>query len=712
MAKANTLVHKNDVNPPDRLGRQELAESIAIEIQNSPTNTLRVFGIEGKWGAGKTYLADRIVERLNPSDWIVVKLSAWGLSDRGDITNAFYQDVANLLPKKLSDKLARPLSMLLLKLTKSSKDVTHTELEKLIFNSVFFLYSILGINGLQHLFSTATKLIAIAIMALLFLSRSFLWLASSVLRFFSPKSTEDEINSLLSNGDKRLLIIIDDLDRLPPNDIYSVLRVLGPSPLKANSTMLVCYERQFVNEAIRTVIQQERGADVYLDKVLFNEFSLNLIPRPKLYAAFREEWEKVNFSIIGRMAPSTPDRDDPIQKAEYTICPMLENLRDIERIIAAYDFIAKRTTYLNNPALDLHDIMVICALKIKHRSVYEDLMDGLSLHFRDATMLERMPIDNSDPTREPLTKLLKDHSANHAVGYPLGQLLETLQQHEETRKRLPFRIASEQGFQIFSEYENGKEPIQARLAYEAIQDGEKSVDEIVDDAEGKNYVNEFADLIRTKAKEIQLSKRQLLASRFVSMAADLRRSNNEGVDVSRTYTWLLWSVEDLVLSDDDIQLWIRDYVNENEGPEWLRVFSDYYEKWDRSGVRKNSIEGTAAEEKIITAFEDLFESESAFEIDLLWYLYRWSHLVGIERVKAWFRRKIESKLTAAKVFRAAFASDMAARLEGKGTTNSINNIREWLELPADLELAKQSDSGFTSREVAYLEKIISEKEWD
>lgn len=99
----------------DELGRENYAEAAANLIARSHTwDSSLVFGLTGPWGSGKSSLIAMIVETLekNHKDWAIAHFTPWAASDLSSLLAEFYGSLARALPPKRGIDLRRSFGRL------------------------------------------------------------------------------------------------------------------------------------------------------------------------------------------------------------------------------------------------------------------------------------------------------------------------------------------------------------------------------------------------------------------------------------------------------------------------------------------------------------------------------------------------------------------------------------------------------------------------
>jgi len=174
------------------------------------------------------------------------------------------------------------------------------------------------------------------------------------------KQKEYVIN-LLSKQTNRILIIIDDIDRLSNEHIRQVFQLITSVARFPNTTYLLIFDKEIVVNALEKV-QEGRGED-YLEKIIQMPIQIPDIQKSELSNALLEQLEKILFEYKDIIFSS-----EHWQKLyEPCVKPFIKNLRDINRLCNAVKF--KLTAIASE--VNFTDIVAISAFEMCFPSIFE-----------------------------------------------------------------------------------------------------------------------------------------------------------------------------------------------------------------------------------------------------------------------------------------------------------------------------------------------------
>jgi hypothetical protein len=121
----------------------------------------------------------------------------------------------------------------------------------------------------------------------------------------SVMSQRRAITKLLAEQEKRLLVIVDDLDRLPKADIRELFKLVRLTADFPNTTYVLAFDRPRVEAALG---ETEGEGRAYLEKILQVTFDVPVLREPDLAAFLLAETEK---AVSNR-------KHGPIDREEWT----------------------------------------------------------------------------------------------------------------------------------------------------------------------------------------------------------------------------------------------------------------------------------------------------------------------------------------------------------------------------------------------------------
>lgn len=194
----------------DRFQRYEFSKSIAASICDRPENDCIVVGVFGAWGEGKTSVINFIENELNNNTaTICIKFNPWRYSDENTLLMQFFQRLAEALDISLKNKKEKVGDFL-------------KEYGEILSVSVPYI---------GNIGETASK-------------------AGKALGAVNIDTLKARIEKIIIDSKRKVVIFIDDIDRLDKEEIFSIFRLVKLNADFANTTYILSFDDEMVSTAI------------------------------------------------------------------------------------------------------------------------------------------------------------------------------------------------------------------------------------------------------------------------------------------------------------------------------------------------------------------------------------------------------------------------------------------------------------------------------
>lgn len=332
-------------NPQDDLfGHAPFAESLANSIFRYPGNDGLVLALYGPWGSGKStvlsYVRHFLEQRPEAEQPVIVTFNPWWFSGQENLARAFLGQLQAVLPtrsekfKKLGDLLGD------------------------------FAEGVGGLIDLSGMTGGAAGMIG-----------KFIGMVTKR----KPKDVpalKSEISKILRDAGKRILVVIDDIDRLTPEEtrqLFTVIKALGDFP---NVVYLLAFDREVAAQAI----EQQSGmpGERYLEKIIQVPFELPPVDRVALRAALFKRLDEV----LGDTSDGLFDQSYWTNAFHDGIDPLIQVPRDVVRFTNTLSVTYQAVRGEVNPV----DFIALEALRVFLPGVYDVIrtnQDKFSGHSRD-----------------------------------------------------------------------------------------------------------------------------------------------------------------------------------------------------------------------------------------------------------------------------------------------------------------------------------------
>lgn len=171
---------------------------------------------------------------------------------------------------------------------------------------------------------------------------------------------KNKINTALSNIDTKIIIVIDDLDRLADTDIREIFQLVRSVADFKNTMYILAYDNEIVTKALDK-IQKDKG-ERYIEKIVQVPMVLPKLNKANLTAIFMQKIEQFNFTY------EKIDKNEFIENLNTNhFAGAFENIRDINRYLNVLKFEMSAI----KQELYLYDFAVITLFKVFEPKFYE-----------------------------------------------------------------------------------------------------------------------------------------------------------------------------------------------------------------------------------------------------------------------------------------------------------------------------------------------------
>lgn len=306
----------------DRLGRRSFAEAIARQVRVIPAEHGFTIAVMGEWGSGKTSVLNMVAETLEDDEdaTAVLRFNPWLFGGANDLVTLFFRELGAQLGQDRFNRL---------------KGVA---------------------KALAELGQVLAPKSPIARLA-----------AKLTDRLTKQPSLHDKRKKLreaLAASDSRVVVLIDDIDRLEDSETRDLMRLVRLTSDLPNVVFLLAFDSRHV---ARSLGENEMEGQRYLDKIVQVSYDLPNIHEtilPGMFFPWLEElirgldFAQLDSEVWGR--------------AFYgVIKPLLGNLRDVKR----YLYSIPVTLDTVGQEVALADLLSLEAVRILRPSMFNDLRD-------------------------------------------------------------------------------------------------------------------------------------------------------------------------------------------------------------------------------------------------------------------------------------------------------------------------------------------------
>src|SRR5690606_4186197 len=178
----------------------------------------------------------------------------------------------------------------------------------------------------------------------------------------SLEQLHKNIEKSIKEFDKKLVIYIDDLDRLDSDEILEVIRLIRDTANFPNTVFIVAYDRDYIVSALESM--NSHNKEEFLEKIFQIEISLPYFESIALVEDFRSKLEKKLPNDIFHQIQYEIE-ETGFSKPQY-LYDWMENIRDVNRLVNS---IILNFLPLKNQVV-ISDFLRIEILRLKYPSVH------------------------------------------------------------------------------------------------------------------------------------------------------------------------------------------------------------------------------------------------------------------------------------------------------------------------------------------------------
>jgi predicted KAP-like P-loop ATPase len=366
----------------DLLGRAPFAQSLAEIVEGWTGNASLVMALYGPWGVGKSSIKNMLLEHLGRGEKDapkVVEFNPWQWAAQDKLAEAFFGEISLALGKKDGTKEAKKRAAAFLAYAAYLRLGTHlvSGLRRLI-SVLLLLAGVLGISVgyVQHA-SWLQPYLRVGGVVVILLGALTAWsaeVAEKLATIFSSREkqaekdlneTKAEVGKLLGHLKRPILVVVDDVDRLTPEEIRLTFQLIKANADFPNLVYLVLCQRDIVEASLERLTSGS-GKD-YLEKIVQVGFDVPQVERAKLQRVLFAKLDEVlanpafskNFNAHrwGNMFLSA-------------LAPFFGTLRDVYRFLSVFEVQIARMSPKGTLEVNPIDLISLEVLRVFEPRVY------------------------------------------------------------------------------------------------------------------------------------------------------------------------------------------------------------------------------------------------------------------------------------------------------------------------------------------------------
>lgn len=273
----------------DQFGFVGMAKRLAPSIIQASKGDGIVIGLEGRWGSGKTSLLNFLRSELaNAQDEGVhtITIAPWLNGDASPLVMSLLEPMTAILKAREEETVADG----------SQDNLTKEKLA--IIGQLIRTYGPKTVRSVSSVAKVAGYIIP-GVQVVSDALDAGVKVADQVLPMEStPTEIKKKIAQKIQELNIGFVVILDDLDRLEPEQAVEVVRLVRSVADFPRVSYLMSYDREVLTQALKTGLKVADG-DLYLQKIVQVTFNIPL-PEPfDLRIQFLEEAKAIYFEVMG-----------------------------------------------------------------------------------------------------------------------------------------------------------------------------------------------------------------------------------------------------------------------------------------------------------------------------------------------------------------------------------------------------------------------------
>lgn len=346
----------------DKFNRYPFSQRVAEVIANRKDSNNMIIGIYGKWGYGKTSVLNFIQNELHQdSNIVTLSFNPWRFSNEDQLLVGFFNDLAKAIDKSLSNGSEKAGDLI-------SK----------------YLIPITTLAGKDTWFRKLKSLIS------------------------EPETAElrKRIEALICSEGKRIVVLIDDIDRLTISEIQAVFRMIKLTAGFKYLTYVVAFDKNMVVSALEEKYGKDSGniGGSFLEKIIQVPLQLPKIHDSDLRLFCFSEID--NIININDIELSTEDANN----FTSVFTGSLEYFLTTPRQVKLYSNVLLFSIPILLNEVSLIDLMLIEGIHVLLPNLYEFIRDRKDIFLDISTLTAGTQKELNDFTKQALDFNLKNYT--------------------------------------------------------------------------------------------------------------------------------------------------------------------------------------------------------------------------------------------------------------------------------------------------------------
>ena len=326
----------------DRLNRYAFSSALAKTILNLSTTDVFTIGLYGKWGSGKTSIINMALQEISTISEslpdtkkpIVMQFNPWNYSDANQLMQQFFSCLSNALNVQTKGSKLPEIG-------KTIKEYSEA-LELAEWIPVVGKY----IKALQLVVTLSGET-----------------LTHSAKEDLNISRIKEKITDALQKETRKIIIVIDDIDRLSNKEIQMIFQLVNAVASFPNVVYLLSFDYAVVTRALKDVQNCDDGGE-YLEKIIQVPFEIPAASKRLINQVF---FDSLNKILLQFDYTDDFDREYWNNTLWNIINPCIDSIRSVKRLLNTFQL----KLGLMSSELNWIDLLSVTALQVFHSPIYQ-----------------------------------------------------------------------------------------------------------------------------------------------------------------------------------------------------------------------------------------------------------------------------------------------------------------------------------------------------
>lgn len=331
----------------DQYGITPLAEAIAASIRSMKPVSGSVLAINGPWGAGKSSVVNLVrhylIDDIDKNAVSLILFNCWWFRGEEALALAFFRELYAGMGPTLGEELKDTLPKLGARLLKAGKFVSP-------------LVDLAAAPGAGGVVSGAMD-----------------WISNYIRDDDTVEGLHQNLSRTLRQQDKKFVVVIDDIDRLTPDEALLIFRLVKSAGRLPNVIYLLVFDRVLAEKAVAERYPSE--GPHFLEKIV--QASFDIPPPTEL---------DLRAKLLGNVeclcgSPSDEDVVEFLNIFYDAVAPLIKTPRDVVKLSNALSI----TWPSVKEGVHLADFVAMETLRLLKPALYKNIRDSKAIIFQDAS---------------------------------------------------------------------------------------------------------------------------------------------------------------------------------------------------------------------------------------------------------------------------------------------------------------------------------------